>query len=57
MLANYFFTFCMLLIVVISLDDFSWKSHAHRTNFQIIINDDPEPFQENDEQNHLDLVA
>ena len=57
MLANYFFTFCMLLIVVISLDDFSWKSYAHRTNFQIIINDDPEPFQENDEQNHLDLVA
>jgi hypothetical protein len=47
----------MLLIVVISLDDFSWKSHAHSVNFQIIINDDPEPFQENDEQNDLDLVA
>ena len=57
MLTNYFFIFCMLLIVVISLDDFSWKSHSHRTNFQIIINDDPEPFQENDKQNHLDLVA
>ena len=57
MLANYFFTFCILLIVVISLDDFSWKSYPHRANFRIIINDDPEPFQENDEQNHLDLVA
>jgi len=57
MLANYFFTFCILLIVVISLDDFSWKSHAHRTNCRNIINGDPEPSQENYEQNHLDLVA
>jgi len=57
MLANYFFTFCILLIVVISLDDFSWKSYPHRANFRIFINSDPEPFQENDEQNHLDLVA
>ena len=57
MLANYFFTFCILLIVVISLDDFSWKSYPHRANFRIIINSDPEPCQENNEQNHLSHVA